>query len=348
MNIRGAVSGTHPLSEELIHRLLDWKYGRNTKKPVEERLSQELNTFIDLQENIGFPIISTGSMGLEDLIRPFTRGLKCLKSYQNIGDIPIVRWHYTNTFYRKPTLVERFPEDSNVILKDQHSLLNASSYFHEYVKEKESRIILPGPFTFVSLIEVKLDEKDTKVLYPSFEELIEDAGRFLAQEIAKLPRNYREIQFDEPILVWQKIPRNLHDSIIKAYDHIKSRIKNTKTIVNTYFSDVVPVLKLLKKIPVNGFGIDFISTNPIHLTNESFDGKIIQAGLINSKNFVPSSDGILDQSRKRFYSHIIEALMELEPKELIVSSNTGLEYFPKVIADETLKYIANIIREVNQ
>ncbi|MHA1969793.1 MAG: hypothetical protein ACW964_18615, partial [Candidatus Hodarchaeales archaeon] len=341
LSIKGVISGTHPLSEKLIHHLLDFKYGRNTRKPVEDQLAQDLNEFITLQESLGFPIVSTGSMGLEDLIRPFTRSLQCLKSYQNIGDIPIVRWHYTNTFYRRPTLVDRFPEDSNVLLEDQHSLLGFSSYLHEFLKNRNSRIVLPGPFTLVSLIDVK------KLVYSSYEELIVDAGRFLAQEIAKLPPNYQEVQFDEPILVWQKIPRKYSSSIIKAYKHIKAKTQQRNTIINTYFGDIVPILNLLRKIPVNGFGIDFIETNPIHLLDESFNGKIIQVGLINSKNFIPTRDGALDHSKLQFFCQLIQLLKELNPKELNITSTTGLESFPRIIADEVLRFISKIIAEVN-
>ncbi|MHA2172879.1 MAG: hypothetical protein ACXAB7_23705, partial [Candidatus Kariarchaeaceae archaeon] len=121
--IRGAISGTYPFGEELILSIMDFKYGRSGKDIVKELFHKELLELINLQEQLGvFPIVSTGSFGIEDLIRPFTRSLSALKSYDQLGDLPINRFHYTNTFFRQPSLVQGLPAEGSVILEDIHTL----------------------------------------------------------------------------------------------------------------------------------------------------------------------------------------------------------------------------------
>lgn len=343
--IRGAISGTHPLSEELVRRILDFKYGRDTIEPVREFFQKELAELVSLQESAGFPIISSGSLGLEDLIRPFTRSLGCFQSYEELGDLPIVRWHYTNTFYRKPRLVDKFSSDSSVILKDRHSLSGHSAYSHEALVGKASRIVIPGPVTLVSLIDAGFLDSTTPP-YSDLSTLVEDAGRFLAQEVSKLPPDYKEIQFDEPVLVWKNVSRQLIPSFIKAYEHIKLAVGQKNVIVNTYFGNAMPILGLLLKLPVDGLGIDLLATNLTHLAAASFEGKILQVGILNAENYLPTQNGGLDQSQTRFYSHLAESLIDLNPDELILTSNTGLEYLPRPIADSCIWLLARLVKEV--
>ena len=87
--IRAALSGTHSLSEELIGKILDYKYGRDTIQPVQELFHEESAGLVLFQESAGFPVVSSGFLGLEDLIRPFTRSLESFKSYHDLGDLPI-------------------------------------------------------------------------------------------------------------------------------------------------------------------------------------------------------------------------------------------------------------------
>ena len=119
--IRGVLSGTHPFSEQLIQQIIDYKYGRANSSAVKNLFHKELTDLLLLQKEHDFPVTSNGSFGVEDLIRPFTRSLDSVHSYKELNDLPIDRWHYTNTFYRKPELVKKFPDIPNVIKDDIHS-----------------------------------------------------------------------------------------------------------------------------------------------------------------------------------------------------------------------------------
>ncbi len=342
--IRGALAGTHPLSEPLIQKILDFKYGRDLKNPVLGLFQQDLESLINLQQELGFPLISSGSLGIEDLIRPFTRSLECLnRSYQNLGDLPIVRWHHTNTFYRRPSLVDKFPEDSRVLLEDTNFLSEKSAYSHEALASFPSRIIIPGPVSLVSLVDID----NQKVPYQSKSEIIVAAGAYLAQEIEKLPNHYEEIQLDEPVLSWQRFPRRLYSAIHQAYQVISSLNANDRRlIVNTYFEDITPILDFLLDLPVDGVGIDLIATNLTSLATKNFEGKILQVGIVDSQNYLPTSNGALDFSVTPYLVRIVQAMLTLNPDELIVTSNTGLEYLPRPIADAKLRLISRIIEEV--
>ncbi len=300
---------------------------------------------ISLQEKLGFPMLSSGSLGIEDLIRPFTRSLDCLRqSYETIGDLPIIRWHYTNTFYRQPRLMEKFPENSQVIVEDINTLSEKSAYSHEVLEKKKSRIVVPGPVTLLTLLDIN----HSSFPYSSLDEAISASGAFLAQELEKLPNFYEEVQLDEPILVWRRFPRRLRISIQRAYQFIASTVEGRqRIIVNTYFESASTIIDFLLSLPIDGIGIDLIATNPNSLASKNFEGKILQAGMIDSQNYIPTTEGTLDFSDTSYLVKLTQALLELKPDELIITSNTGLEYLPRQVADEKLQQIARIVKEVS-
>ncbi|MHA2097231.1 MAG: hypothetical protein ACW99A_00985 [Candidatus Kariarchaeaceae archaeon] len=341
--VRGALAGTHPFSESLIQSILDFKYGRDKKETVQEKFQKGLTELILLQENLGFPNLSVGSFGIEDLIRPFTRSLSSLKSYQDLGDLPINRWHYTNTFYRQPELVEKFPENAEVVNSDVHSLSDDNSYSHNYVEGKTAKIILPGPYSFVKLVQATNNN-----VYPSEGETIIAAGEYLAEEVDSLSPNYLEIQFDEPYFVWERVSRNNREYIKSAYEAIQSKIGNRRSIINTFFEDASNLISFLLDLPTSGFGIDFQKSNILNLSEYSFENKILQAGIIDAQNFAPKSDGSLDQSQNKFYSKVLSSLLELNPSELIVSSTTSLDYLPREIADEKLEQVGELVNSLQE
>ncbi|MHA2251754.1 MAG: hypothetical protein ACXAD7_15425 [Candidatus Kariarchaeaceae archaeon] len=341
-NIRGSLAGTHPLGEELIQAILDFKYGRAEKDKVKKLFHNELVALIRLQEDLeAFPMISTGNFGIEDLIRPFVRSLRSLRSYDQLGDLPINRYHFTNTFYRQPTIIEKLPNTASVILEDTHSLSDESSFSHDYLQGKQGKLVLPGPVSFSTLI-------NRGSLYPDFGELIESSGRYLAAEISTLPAQYREIQFDEPSLVWDRIPRTLRPSILVAYEVIVKAAAGKNTIISTYFESCENILSFLLDLPVSGIGIDFRQTNILALSEHSFEGKILQAGLLDSQNFVPTDTGQLDTSKNNMHAKFASSLLEFNPQELIITSTTGLEYLPREIADQRLLQISEIVKLVQE
>lgn len=339
--IRGVISGTHPFSEQLIQQILDYKYGRADKSAVKNLFHKELTDLLSLQKENGFPITSNGSYGVEDLIRPFTRSLESVHSYKELGDLPIDRWHYTNTFYRKPELVNKFPDIPNVIKDDIHSLTDERTFSDKNYTDS-SRVILPGPYTLIKLIKF-----NNKQIYPSIEDAVIAAGEYLSREIGDLPDNVVEIQFDDPYLVWERVLRNTRSSIQDAYSAIK-KSTSRNLIVNTYFGDANPVFSLLLELPVDGIGIDFIETNLLSLSEYDLENKILQAGVIDSQNFVPDEKGELLVKNKKFLVNFVQSLYELQPKDILVSSNTGLDYLPQNIANQKIEQIGSLVDELKE
>lgn len=339
--IRGVLSGTHPFSERLIQQILDYKYGRADKSAVKDLFHKELIDLISLQKDNNFSITSNGSYGVEDLIRPFTRTLDSVHSYKELGDLPIDRWHYTNTFYRKPELVKKFPDIPNVIKDDIHSLTDERTFSDKYYTDS-SKVILPGPYTLIKLIKLGGPQ-----IYSSIEDATIAAGEYLSKEIGDLPDNVVEIQFDDPYLVWERVLRNTRSSILDAYSIIK-KSTDKNLIVNTYFGDANPVFSLLLELPVDGIGIDFIKTNLLSLGEYDLKNKILQAGVIDSQNFVPDDKGELLVKNKKFLVNFVQSLLELEPKEILVSSNTGLDYLPQNIANQKLKQIGSVVHQLKE
>ncbi len=339
--IRGALSGFHPLGEELIQAILDFKYGRAGKDIVKGLFQKELTALIRLQEDLKeFPVLSTGSFGIEDLIRPFTRSLPALHSYEELGDLPINRIHFTNTFYRQPAIKEELPNTASVLISDVHSLSDENSYSHDFLSGKRGRIIIPGPVSFASLISKESNP------YSKMEDLIEASGDYLAAELLTLPEQYVEIQYDEPSLVWERIPRTLRPAITSAYDKLSRVTDGKKTIISTYFESCENILSFLLDLPVSGVGVDFTKTNILSISDYSFAGKILQAGIVDAQNYIPNEEGELDNSINQLLANYVSGLNELNPDEIVVTPTTGLEYLPREIADQKLRQIADIVNIV--
>ncbi len=335
--VRGSLSGTYPYSEEIIRKIFDFKYGRDSIEPVKVLFEKELNELVARQNANGFPIVSTGNLGIEDLIRPFTQELDCLRSFKNLGDLPINRWHYTNTFYRQPTLVAKFPRDSQVLLNGKHRWVESYSQLYSVTQNFDTRGIVSGPYSLVTLVNRE------STIYNNAEDAIIDAGDMIAHEIASLSDNIIEIQLDEPMFVWESLPRELRPAITKAYNSIREKNPSKTLIINTYFEDVTPILKFMLDLPVDGIGIDFHSTNILNISNFSFENKILQAGIIDSRNFIPDNSGGLSISHLEFMIALSQSLVKLNPKELIITSNTGLDLVPKPIADSYIDFIAKVV-----
>ena len=337
---RGSISGTHPLSDQLITKIMDHKYGRDTVEPVKELFQNEYKQVVELQKSLGFPNLTSGTLGLEDLIRPFTRSLEALKSYEQLGDLPINRFHYTNTFFRQPTLKSKLPDESAVILMDNNTLTGENSYGHHHLGDQKAKIVLPGPYTFTQFV---LDGG----VYGDPSEYIEAAGRFLEQELEKLPSNYKEVQFDEPTFVWDRVPRKLRKSINNAYQSISTVKSFDTSIVHTYFESANNILDFLTELPVSGVGIDLTKTNILDLGKTDLTDKVIQAGIVDSQNYIPNGSGKIDQSGNTLIQSVLRSIELANPKEIIVTPTTTLEYLPREIADQVLGQISNIVKEVS-
>jgi methionine synthase II (cobalamin-independent) len=340
--IYGAISGIHPFSDEAIRKILDYKYKRVDISIVHNLFQSEFKQLEKLQQSLGFPYRSSGLFGLEDLIRPFTRNLETF--HQNeVADLPIVRYHYTNTFYREPVLVKKLPNQASVLVSDYNDLVNDNSYQHNLLANESARIILPGPISFISMIS-----KNNNEVYRSDSELIEQTGEYLAKEIESLPPNYEQIQLDEPHAVWNRVNRTLRDSVTSAYEKIREKNPNRKLIINTYFESCANILPYLLDLPVDGIGIDFNATNILDISEYSLNDKILQAGIIDAQNFVLDESGKLDRSKNELYTSFAKGLLKFEPKELIISANTSLSYLPRVIADQKLEQISEITNKLKE
>lgn len=343
-NVRGSLVGSFPFSELLVQKVLDYKYGRSAVGPVQEQFNTELTDLITLQEESLFPVVTTGSFGVEDLLRPFTTTLETFtNSYQKIGDVPVTRWHNTNTFYRRPRLTQPLPEDPHVITQALHTLSGKSSYSHDAVEGKRKRLILPGPYTFASLVDLPLGRADSP--YDSFESWLEQVGYYLGKELATAG-GYEEVQLDEPALVWRRVPHDHRKSIVEAYKNIRGSVPDQKIIVHTYFGDANKVANLLLSLPVDGLGFDLRSTNLTHLAGLDLTGKVVQLGLVDSQNYIPNGDGQVIKENIPFLSSLVLSVQNLGASEVVVTPTTSLEYLPRPVAVEKVKTIAAIIQEV--
>jgi 5-methyltetrahydropteroyltriglutamate--homocysteine methyltransferase len=101
--IKAYAPGIYARSEELVQATRDLDRGRTTTEAVEEQRRADLRSFLDAQREAGLDYLSDGSLGWQDIFRPFD------ESARGLEPGPLTRYLNTNTFYRAPAVTEEKP-----------------------------------------------------------------------------------------------------------------------------------------------------------------------------------------------------------------------------------------------
>lgn len=305
MDIITTVSGTHPRSEKLIKMTREFDKGIISYNEFEKTLLHDIKNFIRIQLKAELEIFSDGMLNWQDPMRPI---IECVEGI--IGG-PYLRWFETNTFYRKPLVV-----NSLKIKKE-----NVKKFFNLDLipEEMEKIVILPGPYTLSTL---------------SNEKNIESFAKILKNIIKLLENNYKNlfILLQEPCLVYkQHCPRKEQFPYLKkVYRQIYSD-NPQKYIIHTFFGNAKNVISLLHELECR-IGIDMTETSYSILKN--FKKSNMLLGILDSRN--PIIEG-----PKRF-NKLVEYIKSLRIKNIGLCPNTDLRYIPRKLADKKILTLKNL------
>lgn len=256
---RTGVTGPFPRPEELVQATRDHDRGRIPAEALEAAFVRAEDQVAAVEERLRLDVRTGGYLRWPDLFRPFT------ELWPGVEAGTLTRFFETNTFYRQPVFRSRPVGGSGKLVR--------------WLPEPGTgRAILPGPYTFGALSDLRYASG------PSASPVEEIAAALAAELRALGDRLPRQVQFQEPMLVYQP-PRGDAQEVVRAYRLLADAVPTATTIVWTYFGDAAPVLPLLARLPVNVVGFDlFESSVP---AGPGLGGKGVGFGCIDSRETLP-------------------------------------------------------------
>lgn len=303
MRVRLFLSGIHARSEELIDCTRSFEKRRLSKDQLSEAFERDTKKLINLQTKMGFDLISDGMLSWSDPVGPI---IECL---DGITMGPYSRWFETNTFYRRPIMLDK-PTVRNKMVD--------SLFYHANGEDYNQLFILPGPYTLSKLSEKnKSDLEHTMLIYS-------DA----LAEVAKRLRinSHSALVLLEPGLVYEYMrPKEcLYSGIFEALNPICSKAK--QSIVHTFFGDAYKVRKLLANLGSTLIGVDFSETSFKILSYLKEPN--LAFGILDSLNPIVETPELLTGYMRK--------IIESKPEEVAVCPNTDLRFLPRELADRKI------------
>lgn len=344
------LTGIHPLSESLIKKIFDFKYGRTSSAVhVKKAFKKDIKDLIKILIQV-FPItVSTGNLGWWDLFRPFSEKLQGLIHQENIGNLPVARNPLTNTFYRQPIVEGKISSKGSVLQAANHPFLDGNvlqtKLLADQCKNNGKSLCLPGPFTFSRAVSIS--SNGSKV-YKTRDPLMIDFSTILQDEISYLTtEGYSHIVLDESSITWEEINSDTSSLLLDLWNQIISN-SSLKIILHTYRRLTEAKLQMLLESNAWAVGIDLIRNSPQKLMEQSFNGKALLAGLIDSQSYLRDADNRLVVEETSDLVKVGRDLAETQSSHIILAPTTRLEFVPRSVADLKLQQLGKALQELQE
>lgn len=319
ISVQATLAGLHPRSEELVQATRDFDRGRADAKQLAEVRRRDAQALVQLQAKAGFPHVSDGLLGFQDIFRPFAERLAGCK----VG--PITRWFDNNTFYRQPVVEAPLHRKGPIVEPSLERVKLPSG--HKW------KAILPGPYTFAKSVDDKAYGSTEKLLTAFAREALAPEVKGLAKE------GFGWVQFNEPSLVKDRPRPEEWDAVHQAYLGILDGVRVTSSVA-TSFGDASRLLTELFELPVDLVGIDFTET-PL----DAFEGfaptRGLQAGLADGRSSIVEKPQDLAAAAR-------DLLDLAEFPALALAPSCELEFVPRVLADEKVLALGEAARALEQ
>jgi 5-methyltetrahydropteroyltriglutamate--homocysteine methyltransferase len=254
---RTTLTGPFPRTEPLVQATRDLDRGRIPADQAEAAFSAAEAQVRNVETELQLDATTGGYLRWADLFRPFSQ----VWSGVTVG--PLTRFFETNTFFRQPML-------------DAPPTSGRGGLAGWLPRGKHARAILPGPFTFASLADVRYTPKASAIV---------DLGSALARELAALgAERPGHVQFQEPMFTYAP-PTAETPHVIEAYRALAASCRGSTTTVWTYFGDVGPALPTLAQLPVDVIGFDLFGASVP--AGARLAGKGLGAGCIDPTTTIP-------------------------------------------------------------
>ena len=217
----------------------------------------------------------------------------------------MTKWFNTNYHY----LVPEFAPDTTFDL-------SGTKPVDEYLEAKQLGIetipVLVGPVSFLLLGKADTFAPLTLLdqLLPVYEQLLARLGGAGATWV----------QFDEPVFVEDRSPEDLA-ALSRCYERLGAISGRPKILIKTYFDHTGEAYPILRRLPVEGLGLDFVTgaANEDLVAAEGLANKTLFAGVVDGHNIWIND---LDQTLA-----LLERLRGL-CAQLVVTNSCSLQHVP--------------------
>jgi len=309
--------GIHPRSEKLIKTFRAYSRKKISLDELNETLQKESREIIKLQLDLNYRYVIDGMLRWHDLLRPLAEKL------DGVEIDGLSRWFDNNLFYKKPVVMGEVKR-TDEILKEY--------IYPSDVPDGRFKLILPDPFTFTSLSELRRRR---------FDDVLFEVSKAMNEEIKEIEMKIKlgQVQLSAPSLVWRKLDE---DSLEMATDAIDECFKgvSAETMIHLPFGDALNSFPQILDTRVNVIGFDMTSTKLRELREYRIDRGV---GL----GFVDGRNSLIEDAN--FVRRKIEAYLEAnEPKVIYITPSCDLEHLPRNVADEKVKLLKRIVDELEE
>jgi 5-methyltetrahydropteroyltriglutamate--homocysteine methyltransferase len=282
----------------LIGAISKWQRQELTEDGLETVFRDITQAVIREQEQAGVEVVTDGQIRWEDLVTPLARRLD---GFEING---LSRWFNNNVYYRRPIL-HRPPVWKRPILVEEYRVAASCA-------TKPVKAVLPGPYTFATLIEDRCYKKNRRALVRRLAEILHQEAAALAQAGAAL------IQFDEPAYGGGPTDVKLALEALAIAAHGVG----AKTAVVTYFGSLNGALEPLLRAKVDVVGVDVVSDpGALAELKRARITKELVLGCVDARN-----------TRLESVEHLHRIFRAMSRRvqldRLTVSPNCGLEFLP--------------------
>ena len=309
--------GIHPRSEKLIKTFRAYSRKKISLDELHGTLQKESREIIKLQLDLNYRYVIDGMLRWHDLLRPLAERL------DGVEIDGLSRWFDNNLFYKKPVIMGEVKR-TDEILKEY--------IYPSDVPDGRFKLILPDPFTFTSLSELRRRR---------FDDVLFEVSKAMNEEIKEIEMKIKlgQVQLSAPSLVWKKLDE---DSLEMAADAIDECFKgvSAETMIHLPFGNALNSFPQILDTRVKVIGFDMTSTKLRELREYRIDRGI---GL----GFVDGRNSLIEDVN--FVKRKVEAYLELnEPKVIYITPSCDLEHLPRNVADEKVKLLKRIVDELEE
>lgn len=306
-----------PREAKLRKAIHAYDQGKITKEELESIFDEVTQEVIQEQIHAGVELITDGQIRWEDGQSYIARKLEGIE----IGGL--FRYFDNNTYYRQPIIKGEIKWKEPIVVEDWKKAQN-------WAGNIPVKAVLTGPYTLS-----RLSRDD---YYKDLEKLVKAYTKALIEEVKLLEENkVKYLQFNEPSI--QYYPEDF-EIFLNAYKEIRKYFSGNLAIY-TYFYTILPLKDKIKDLPIDIFGIDFVSRKENFEILKDFPKNIaLGYGIVDARNTKLETPEQISDLVKKALEYILE-------EKLFVNPSCGLEYLPRERAYEKLVNLAkgvNLVR----
>lgn len=318
------ITGILPRPKELVEKTREYERKRMNEEELEQAFKEATVKVIEAQISAGLSYVADGMLKWQDFLRPFAKNLDGVK----IGSL--ARWFNNNTFYRRPIVLGEIQRKKDIVLE----MANIECL----PKNVPWKAILPAPYTLTRLSENNF--------YKSEKEMLFKYAEILREEIRSLTKmGFKYVQLSDPALVYNPFKDSVSkDTIAEVKTSLETVVKGVtaKVCLQTFFGDFTQILPEALDFPVDDLGIDLYETNVKKLKGYKFD-KGVALGLVDARSSLVEDEKELTVVAKE----LVESVYPSKIFDVFICPNCDLEFLPWERAEEKIKVLANIAKNLH-